>query len=393
MDKTQTFILSHRNADIVQLALQAKQHTDIDLPWALQQIAGWQMARQKIPTWADIDNIQYPPHLSMEQCSSEATAKYKAQLARRLCQQPKRMIDLTGGLGVDTAFMSDVFNETVYVEANADLCRIAQNNFKTLRLTHIQSVCADATSYIKEIGKASLVYIDPARRSKNGARTYAISDCTPDILTMKSAISEATDNIIVKLSPMLDWHLAVQQLNEGNPCVSEVHIVSVKNECKELLFVMQKHPKEHLTLYCINDNQTVIFHPEINFPTPMLDLPKTQTYLYEPNASIMKSGCFAELAQQYNLKAAGKDSHLFFADDRIEGFPGRVFQVLHVCQPSRKHLLASVDNITQANITVRNFPLTAQQLRKKLKLKDGGDLYIFATTLANRERKLLVCTH
>lgn len=385
------FVINHSADDVRRLALQADRYPDVDLPWALQQIAGRQAAHYKIPTWAENPTVEYPVHLSLEQCSSETTARYKASVVKRHLEKPNAMVDLTGGFGVDCAFLSELFSQVTYVERNADLCELAAHNFKTLGLTHIQVVNADAEEYLKKLQKTDLIYIDPARRNATGGRTYAIGDCTPDILAMKSAFFEHTHLFMVKLSPMLDWHLAVQQMNSGSPCVAEVHIVSVKNECKELLFVLRKDFAESLRIYCTNDEQTDVFTPSETFPEVVQAQPKIGIYLYEPNASIMKSGCFAEMAHRYDLTTAGKHSHLFFADHPIENFPGRIFRITAVSTLNKKELAQALQGTTQANITVRNFPLTAEQLRKKLKMKDGGDCYIFATTLADNQRKLILC--
>ena len=385
------FVINHSADDVRQLALQADRYPDVDLPWALQQIAGRQAAHNKIPTWAENPTVEYPVHLSLEQCSSETTARYKASVVKRLFGKPSAMVDLTGGFGVDCAFLSEIFSQVTYVERNADLCELAAHNFKALGLTHIQVVNADATEHLETLPKVDFIYIDPARRNATGGRTYAIGDCTPDILTMKSTFFDHANLIMVKLSPMLDWHLAVEQMNSGSPCVAEVHIVSVKNECKELLFILRKDFSAPLRIYCVNDQQTDVFTPSEAYPEPTQAQPQAGNYLYEPNASIMKSGCFAEMVHRYGLTTAGKHSHLFFTDHPIENFPGRIFLITAVSTMNKKALSDALQGKTQANITVRNFPLTAEQLRKKLKMKDGGNCYIFATTLADNQRKLIFC--
>lgn len=416
------FVQDHRLDDVRQLALQAGRYPDVDLPWALRQIAGWQTARQKIPAWAENDAIEYPVHLSMEQCSSQATAEYKARLAARLLPNGQRLIDLTGGFGVDCSFMAQAFPSATYVERDEALCQVAQHNFSALHQSHISVVNASAEEFLSSLQPqpATLIFLDPARRAISGARTYSIEDGTPNVLALQSALLQQAEAVVVKLSPMLDWHRAVQQLNEQQPCVSEVHILAVKNEVKELLIVLQRELSEPLTLFCVNDEEEEIFRPTgfENSSSKIQDLGfklsgisgnsgnsgsqeinafhvtssiKNVSFLFLPNSAIMKGGCFAELAQRYHLKAAGNDSHLFFAEQVPTSFPGRVFRILGTSTMNKKEVRQLLQGIECANIAVRNFPLTVAQLKKRLHLRDGGDHYLFATTLADKSHVLFLC--
>jgi hypothetical protein len=382
------FIHEHAEADVRQLALQGTKNPEVDLSFALEQIAGRQKAKTKLPSWAAVDGIVYPPHLSMEQCSSEQTARYKALIAGK----GALIVDLTAGFGVDMAFMSQGFQKAVHVERQAPLCAISSENYKLLGLNHIEVICADGIDYLHQLEHADLIFLDPARRDDHGARTYGIADCTPNVLELRDELFEKADRVMLKLSPMLDWRKAVEDLGH----VNEVHIVSVDNECKELLLILSKE-KKPLKLLCVNNDQ--VFEgdqgdwlnersiAEIRVPVPM----SSQAYLFEPNASIMKAGCFTLLEQRFNVSQLDKNSHLFVSDHDISDFPGRRFTIEKTTSMNKRELKTALAGIDKANITVRNFPLSVAELRKRLKLKDGGNLYLFATTLADGQHQLFLC--
>ena len=382
------FIHIHAEADVRQLALQGTKNPEVDLSFALEQIAGRQKAKTKLPSWAAVDGIVYPPHLSMEQCSSEQTARYKALIAGK----GALIVDLTAGFGVDMAFMSQGFQKAIYVERQAPLCAISSENFKLLGLNHIEVICADGVEYLHQLEHADLIFLDPARRDNHGARTYGIADCTPNVLELRDELFEKADRVMLKLSPMLDWRKAVEDLGH----VNEVHIVSVDNECKELLLILSKEEKP-LKLFCVNNDQ--VFEgdqgdwlnersiAEIRVPDPL----SSQAYLFEPNASIMKAGCFTLLEQRFNVSQLDKNSHLFVSDHDISDFPGRRFTIEKTTSMNKRELKTALAGIDRANITVRNFPLSVAELRKRLKLKDGGNLYLFATTLADGQHQLFLC--
>ncbi|WP_028910981.1 class I SAM-dependent methyltransferase [Prevotella sp. MA2016] len=380
-EATLAFIRSHANDDVRQLALQGKKNPEVDMTYALDQIAGRQKARVKIPSWAANDGIAYPPHLSMEQCSSEATARYKARIAGK----GQKIVDLTAGFGVDMAFMSANFAEAVHVEQQAALCAISSANYACLGLRHIQVVCSDGVDYLHQMEHADLIFIDPARRDEHGGRTYGIADCTPNILEIIDEMLEKAHRVMIKLSPMLDWQKAVSDI--GN--VSEVHIVSVGNECKELLLVVEREARD-IRFFCVNDSQ--VFNYTIGDETGNFYQASTSPqYLYEPNASVMKAGCFQLIAKRFGISQPDKNSHLFLSDQIIPDFPGRGFVIERTCTMNKRELKTGLEGITKANIAVRNFPLSVAELKKRLKLKDGGDVYIFATTDAQKGHLLLVC--
>lgn len=401
-EKTWDFVRQHASDDVRKLALQGGKDTEVDLTAALQQIAGWQTARRKIPTWAATEGIVYPPHLNMEQCSSEQTARYKALLAG----EGEAFIDLTGGFGVDFYWMSQGFHQRTYVEQNEELCAIAKENFRTLK--HDCTVCCcDTATYLTRTSPVSVIFLDPARRNEHGGRTYGIEDCTPNVLELLPLLMEKADKVILKLSPMLDWRKAVSDLNSTSTAVphhvSEVHIVSVDNECKELLLVLLHREKaDNIHLYCVNNGKTFDFIPclEKKYSLPgnntfpaweSLTGLEEATYLYEPNASLMKAGCFDALEGRFPVQQVAQNSHLYLASEDISDFPGRGFRIDCVSSMNKQELKTALADIGQANIAVRNFPLSADQLRKKLKLKDGGSVYIFATTTSKGEHKLFIC--
>ena len=414
---TAEFIREYRERDIRQLALQANRFPDVDMPYALDQIQGWQIARRKLPKWAACDGVIFPPHLSMEQCSSEPTAQYKlnlamewttlnSELSTQNCRRQQfktqnskfktstRMTDLTGGFGVDFSFTSCAFAAATYVERNEQLCHIVEHNLPLLGLNNATVVCADAVEYLSTVEPQTMLFLDPARRDEHGAKTVMLADCTPDVVQLLPQLLEKSRFTMLKLSPMLDWHKAVDDL-QGT--VREVHIVSVGGECKELLLVLSTVVESELKVYCA-DLSTASDTPSLFVYTPGSSAPvvnsklKTQNskFVHEPNASIMKAGCFDELAAAYGVSPVSRNSHLFLSDEPIEDFPGRSFVVERVTTMNKGELRKALVGIEKANIATRNFPLTVAELRKRLKIKDGGDVYIFATTTAEGEHVLLI---
>ena len=391
-EATIQFVRDHREEDVRSLALRGSRDKGVDLPWALDQIQGWQTARHKLPSWAALDGIVYPPHLSMEQCSSEVTALYKCGIVERLPQSCREtLIDITGGFGVDCAFMARCFGHACYVERQAHLCETARHNFKLLELSHARVINADAEQVLadaKTEPASTLLYLDPARRDDNKARTYAIADCTPNVLELLPNLFKVARHVLIKLSPMLDWHKAVADLGSR---VAEVHILSVGNECKELLIFMDADHEGEPTIHCVNDDQSLIYRPSQDNVATAIATSGDARYLYEPNASIMKAGCFGLLTERYPVEALAADSHLFVSSEEVTSFPGRRFAITAITSMNKKEVGRAMSGVTRANVATRNFPMTAQQLRQRLGLKDGGDCYIFGSTTAAGERRLYIC--
>ena len=429
---TQDFICQHQDDDVRQLAFLGSKYPEVDMPFALDQIRGRKMARVKLPRWASLEGIIYPPHISMEQCSSESTALYKAELAARLLGLPAssygiemkaeneiEFVDLTGGFGVDFSYIAARLGvKSMYVERQAHLCEAAKENFGRLGLKNaivkngdgievLHSFLPkkdDAASTDDSLGITygqplsllktklglKLIFIDPARRDGAGNKVVSLKDCTPDVTVLQEEMLSKADYVIIKLSPMLDWHRAISELSH----VREVHIISVSNECKELLLVLSaRNMGENLRIYCINDAQSFVCD-ELDMeasqvkiaPSPLEEM----QYLYEPNASLMKAGSFSVLSDRYDARMLSKNSHLFVSQAPIEAFPGRSFRIIAVSSFNKKELKRHLSGITKANIATRNFPLSVAELRKRLKLKDGGETYIFATTLSDESHVLVI---
>ena len=458
---TQDFIRQHQDDDVRQLAFLASKYPEVDMPFALDQIRGRKMARVKLPRWASLEGIIYPPHISMEQCSSESTALYKAELAARLLGLPVSssasfsdfseeigFVDLTGGFGVDFSYIAARLGvKSMYVERLAHLCEAAKENFERLGLKNAivkngdgievlhsflpkkdDAASADDSlgiiydqplSLLKTKLGLKLIFIDPARRDDAGNKVVSLKDCTPDVTVLQEEMLSKADYVIIKLSPMLDWHRAISELSH----VREVHIISVNNECKELLLVLSarnmgdmeassadgvggaEEAEEaegtdgavkyagKLRIYCVNDAQSFVCDESDMETSSVKIAPSTleeMQYLYEPNASLMKAGCFGVLSGRYDARMLSKNSHLFVSQAPIEAFPGRSFRIIAVSSFNKKELKRHLSGITKANIATRNFPLSVAELRKRLKLKDGGETYIFATTLSDESHVLVI---
>ena len=395
---TQDFIRQHQDEDVRQLAFLGSKNPEVDMPFALDQIRGRKMARAKLPLWANIDGIIYPPHISMEQCSSESTALYKAELAARLLGLPASssseeigFVDLTGGFGVDFSYIASRLGmSSMYVERQAHLCEAAKENFERLGLKNAIVKNEDGIEVLHPLKELKLIFIDPARRDDAGNKVVSLKDCTPDVTVLQEEMLLKADYVIIKLSPMLDWHRAISELSH----VREVHIISVNNECKELLLVLSaRNMGENLRIYCINDAQSFVCD-ELDMESSSVKIaPSTleeMQYLYEPNASLMKAGCFGVLSERYDARMLSKNSHLFVSREPIAAFPGRSFRIIAVSSFNKKELKHHLAGITKANIATRNFPFSVAELRKRLKLKDGGEIYIFATTLSDESHVLVI---
>lgn len=510
------FIRQHQDDDVRQLAFLGSKYPEVDMPFALDQIRGRKMARVKLPRWASIDGIIYPPHISMEQCSSEQTALYKAELAARLlglspsssengeekekesenasnlhlseicefagkgavdsefakneatCKKQQILteskenvneikeephegdfseeigfVDLTGGFGVDFSYIASRLGmKSMYVERQAHLCEAAKENFGRLGLKNAivkngdgievlhsfaskkEAAASDSLGITEDQSQSllktnlglKLIFIDPARRDDAGNKVISLKDCTPDVTLLQEEMLSKADYVIIKLSPMLDWHRAVSELN----CVKEVHIISVNNECKELLLVLSARNKGgnvgsnsfpvqdngsvllsvedfghpgNLRIYSINDSQSFVCDEMEMEEFSVKIAPSTfeeMQYLYEPNASLMKAGCFGVLSERYDARMLSKNSHLFVSRDLIAAFPGRSFRIIAISSFNKKELKRHLSGITKTNIATRNFPLPVAELRKRLKLKDGGETYIFATTLSDESHVLVI---
>ena len=411
---TRLFIEMHADDDVHQLAFLAARYPDVDMPFALNQIAGRRMARTKLPLWAATEGLIYPPHLSMEQCSSEQTAIYKAALVRRISMfissqspvstqpLPLQWVDLTGGMGVDFSFIAPLFQRSVYVERQSQLCEMARNNFPLLGLERSEVVCGDATDYLREMEPTDWIYLDPARRNENGGKTVLMSDCMPDVTQLLDTLLNKARCVLLKLSPMLDWQYAVSVLNREERIVREVHIVAVKNECKELLLVLSRSCfgdadtpcEQRLSVICSNDSETFSYdftEENKTFLSVFQDRLLPGMFVYEPYSSLMKAGAFALFSARFGVASIAAHSHLFVSQQLLPGVFGRKFQIKAISSLNKKEVKAALQGINQANIAVRNFPMSVAELRKRLRLREGGAVYIFATTDTQNQKRLLIC--
>lgn len=388
-EETRRFIEENRQADIRRLALKSAP-PKVDLPLALTQIEGWQKLRHKVPVWANTPGILYPRQLSLEQCSSEQTALYKQQLIARLLPHTddrQRMIDLTGGMGVDFSWASRLFGLGIYVERDAQLCQLARHNFAQLGLQGVEVINGDGSELIDQRGPFDLIYLDPARRNKAGRKTVSIADCEPDATALSNLLLANGKQIVIKLSPMLDCRLALNEL----PCVSELHVVACEGECKELLAVMQPGFTGETAIFCTNDAECFRFTYTEEMASDCSFATCPERYLYEPNAALLKAGAFRLPGARFNLKKISVNSHLYTSTELCPAFPGRTFHIEAYSGFGKKELRVLLKDTVKANLTVRNFPATVAELRKKMKLAEGGDTYLFATTGPKAEKWLIRC--
>lgn len=380
-DTTKQFIRDNLNVDVPTLALR-KAPVGTDFSLALRQIEARQLLKKKVPEWSDNEDLLFSTHLPIEQCSSEATARYKAKLF-----QGHSLADLTGGLGIDTYYLSQNFQQTDYVERQPELCDLAKHNFAQLK-ARIKVWNETAENYLIGCEPKDCFYLDPARRDLYGRKTVSIGDCTPDVLTIQDLLFQKADYVMVKLSPMLDISKALEELKH----VKEVHVLAVNNECKELVFLMQRGFWGQPTLFAANllTNQPVVnftFSKEHDCPLHIAD--HIGQYLYEPNAALMKAGCYRLLTERYGVLKLHKNSHLYTSETLVSSFPGRVFVVEGSAAYNKKVKNILLSGLDKANLAVRNFPLSVDALRKTLKIKEGGETYLFATTLRNEEKVIV----
>ena len=390
---TEQYIREHRTDDVRKLALASKPK-DVDIQYALTQISGWQVAKSKLPLWADADGIIYPRHLSLEQCTSQHIAQFKASVVEQYIGKDFKMADLTGGFGVDCFFISRSASGTCYNEMSGELCDIALNNYKVLQRSDIAVTCGSAEDFIaQQHDSFDLLYLDPARRGDAGRKLISIKDCQPDVTVLQDSLLSISRHVMIKLSPMLDVSKALTELHN----VKCVFIIGLEGECKEITLLLQRgfNAEPTITAVDINSNGT----PEMTVSSAKstenaLSLPIAApeqlipgTFISEPSAPYMKSALFRTIAAQTATALLHPDTHLFWSETEPKHFPGRIFRLEGIV-PFDKRSLSSLIK-TQANLSVRNFPETAPQLQKSLKLKDGGPRYLIATTLADNKRVLL----
>ncbi len=391
---TEQFIHDHLTADVRTLALSA--HPDgVDMQYALTQISGWQAARIKVPLWAATEGIVYPKHLSLEQCTSQYIAQYKASIIDDLLGSGFKMADITGGMGVDCFFISRSASQVYYNEMSDQLCDCARANFKALGRPEIEINCGTAEEFVTSLAPDSLdlIYLDPARRGDAGRKLVSISDCQPDTVALQDDLLRIAPNVMVKLSPMLDISRALTELKH----VSHVFIIGLEGECKEITLLLQRGFDAEPTITAVDINQDGTPQPAVSsaksadnaLPLPIADPQQLQpgTYISEPSAPYMKSALFRTIAASTGTALLHPDTHLFWSKEKPESFPGRTFRIEGII-PFDKCSLSALTK-SQANLSVRNFPESAPKLQQRLKLRDGGARYLIATTLSDSKRVLL----
>ncbi len=380
------FIKDHEQDNPAQLVLKQKQFPDLPLKELVSQIASRQKAKKKLPEWYT-EKVWFPPKLSLEQCSSEATAKFKASLI-----SGNSFADLTGGFGIDTYFLSQNFAESYYVEQQEELCKLANYNFDVLN-SKIETNHSQSEEFLKNLQKPlDWIYLDPARRGDRNQKVFLWEDCSPNLVELLPLLFEKAQNIMVKAAPMQDISRAIAELENK---VKAVYIIEWQGEVKELLYILSKEAVENPEIHAvqISEKGTPIFtftadklkeaESSINYELP-------QQYLYEPSPAMMKAGFFKQLAQNFQLSKLHPNTHLFTSNDIKEDFPGRAFKIENQVPVQKKELKKYIPEM-KANLASRNFPMPIAQLKKKLGLRDGGDKYLFATTLKNEEKVVLIC--
>ncbi|AZQ63256.1 SAM-dependent methyltransferase [Flammeovirga pectinis] len=385
--ETKKFILDNEKENPSLVVLKAAKFANVDGKVAAQQIGARQKAKKKLPSWYENTNIEYPSKVPLEQCSSERAANFKSKIVKG-----NSLIDLTGGMGVDDWAFSKHFSKVTYFERQKDLSEITKRNFTTLNQLNIDVKSGDSLEWLQEnSNNFDVIYLDPARRDKENRKLVRVEDCEPNVLEFKDLLFHRADKVLVKLSPMIDIKSTLRSLPE----VSNVWVVSVDGECKEVLFLLEKQESTDVKIHTVDlkgEKKEIVFsfnlkEEEQNGVELASEL---HQYLYEPNASVMKGGAFKSISNRFGLKKLHINSHLYISDVLIEDFPGRKFEVTKQIQAQKKSIKKEIPNL-KANLSVRNFPQTVDQLRNKLKLKEGGEIYLFATTIMKEEKVLLVC--
>ncbi len=382
--EVQTFINEKLNEDLSKIIFKGSPFVSVSIQELANQIVAKKKSQKKLPTWFNSKNIYYPQKVSIEQTSSETTAKYKASLTKGAS-----LIDISGGFGIDSYYFSKNVNNVIHCEINNELSEIVGHNYKELKVSNIETKACNGIVYLKNntTAKFDWVYTDPSRRNESKNKVFLLKDCSPNVPEELDLLFSKSENILIKVSPILDITSTIKELKY----TKEIHIVAVNNEVKELLFILQKNYNKQIQIKAINllKNKTDEFsftlnsneYKESNYSLPL-------KYLYEPNVAILKSGGFKEVASKFNIKKLHQHSHLYTSESLID-FPGRTFSIEKVIPYSKNEIKKNIPN-KKANITVRNFPKTVAQIRKETKITEGGDIYLFLTTLTNNAKVMII---
>ncbi len=381
VDEVQEYLEAHYKQDAGTVALKGSPFPLISSQELATQLAGKKKAAKKLPSWFHTRGVVYPPAVNLEQTSSEATARYKASLVGG-----SRLADLTGGFGVDSLYFSRQVDKVWHVEQDRFLSELAAHNLRIQGAIATEFICGDSLEFLRNTSESfDWIYLDPSRRSDTGGRVFRLEDGVPNVVEELEFLLSKSPNLLIKTAPLLDIQAGLRELSQ----VREIHIVAVNNEVKELLWVLGE-ATEPLVVKTVNITAPHLQRFEAPLEQPMEALVgPPATYLYEPNAAIMKSGLFGHVGAQYQLKKLHLHSHLFTSDQLME-FPGRRFLIKEKLTFNKKQIRKAFGG-SKAHISTRNFPLNVASLRRELKIKDGGDTYLFFTTLSREERAVLVC--
>jgi len=378
----QDFITQNLNTDSSKLALKKNPFPAINYSIIINQIVAKKKAKDKLSTWFSSENIIYPEKISIEQTSSENTSKYKASLV-----SGEKLIDCTGGFGIDDYYFSKQFKSVIHCEINADLSQIVKHNFDIIEASNIKCYQGDSTEILKQLNQTyDCIYVDPSRRNDAKGKVFMLADCLPNVVDLQDFYYQFTNTILIKTAPILDLQAGLLELKN----VAQIHIVAVDNEVKELLWKIEKNFNESPEIIAVNlekEKQTITKIESSKSYSARYSLPKN--YLYEPNASLMKSGGFEAVSELFAVNKLHQHSHLYTADEIID-FPGRKFQIDAVVPYQKKEIAQYIQN-KKMNVSTRNFPIKPEEIKKKHKIQDGGTIYAFFTTNLNNEKIILLC--
>ena len=375
----QDFINKNLSSDLQKLILKGSPFKEVSIQEIATQIEGRKKIEKKLPTWFKTDGLIYPPKLNLEQSSSEITANYKTTLI-----SGGDLIDLTGGFGIDAYYFAKKAAKVLHCELNEELSAIVQNNFKHLGISNVEFKIGDSLKVLQQIKKVNTVYIDPSRRADLG-KVFLLKDCEPNVLLYQDLYITKADKVIIKAAPMLDISAALQELK----LVSEIHIVSVNNECKELLFVIEKHTKTEPDVFCalLNKDEKCVYAFKYSEEKSLKITPQSiKGYLYEPDAAILKAGFFKSLVQNFEVSKLHQHTHLYTSENMLPNFPGKIFKIIK----KTAFLNFKTDKyLSKANVVTRNFHLKPDEIKKKFKIKDGGNIYLFFCTDYNEQKMVI----
>lgn len=384
--ETQQFINDHINNDISKLLLKPSPFKNISVTELANQIICKKKAKTKLPSWYNSKDVIYPTPLNIEQTSSEITAQYKSELVKGKC-----LVDLSGGFGVDTYYFSKQFEKVIHIEHNNQLSDIANHNFKVLGCYNIETHCADSLELLPKLkDQIDCIYVDPSRRHDVKGKVFLFNDCVPNVVKHRDILFKISKVILIKSSPLVDIKSGINELKH----VAAIYIIAVKNEVKELLWLLDKNNKEPIEIVTYNykssalPNETFSFdyleesHQEVIYKEPL-------NFLYEPNHAILKSGGFKMITKVFNVYKLEKNSHLYTSNKQVNNFPGRQFKIIQIFNSLNKDLKQFKNQ--KINISTRNFPMSVSEIRKKFKILDGGELYLFFTTNLLGSKTAILC--